>query len=238
VRRLIVLALSLSLIGLGGAAPASAQTSPAPAPAQPAPAPAQPAPAQPQPAQQAQPAPAAPAPLVDDKAFDHAEDSVQGGAHNIVYLENRVDNRLLMRGRVDLTHVDGLNASPVNSAQALASCTGCSTFAVAFQVAFIRRDATTVAPENVAVALNVHCTGCTTSARAVQYVFQVDNPQMIPERDEALLQRIDQELQAIRQTPGITPQDANTRIDAVTTEFQDLAPSLNDQRQDTTAEDS
>ena len=230
-RRFALLALTVSLIGLGGAAPAAAQTSPAPA----QPAPAQPAPAQPA---QAQPAPAAPAPQLEDKDFQQSEESTEGGAHNIVHVENRVDNRLLMRERVDLTHVNGQNASPVNRAEAFASCTGCSTFAVALQVAFIRRDATTIAPENVAIALNVQCTGCFTSARAVQYVFQVDDPQVIPDRDEQLLQRIDAELQAIRQTPGITPQDANSRIDAVLAEFQDLAPSLNDQRQDTAAENS
>jgi hypothetical protein len=246
VRRFASLALAVSLLGPGGAAPAAAQTGLNPAQAQPAPAPAQPAPPAPQPppAQAAQPAqpsqaePAAPSPQTEDKDVEQSEESGEGGNHNIVNVQNHVDSRFLMRGRVDLTHVGGQNASPANRAEAFASCTGCQTFAVALQIALIRRDARTIAPENAAIAVNVRCNGCFTSARAVQYVFQVDDPEAIPERDNELIHRMNDELQAIRQTQGITPQQANSRIDAVIAEFSDLANSLNDQRQDTDVEDS
>jgi hypothetical protein len=107
------LALAVSLLGLLGAAPAAAQTSPAPA----QPLPAQPPLAQPAPPDQVQPAPAAPepaatSPQVQDKQVVQAEGSSQAGSHNIVHVVNRVDHRFLLRGRVDLAHVDGLNASP------------------------------------------------------------------------------------------------------------------------------
>jgi hypothetical protein len=241
VRRVAALALAAGLLGLSGAAPAAAQTGLNPAPAQPAPAPAQPqpAPAQPQPAPPAQAQPAAPAPQTEDKDVQQAEESSQGGSRNLVHVENHADTRFLMRGRVDLAHVDGPNASPANRAEAFASCTGCTTFAVAMQIALIRTDATTIAPDNEAIAVNFQCTGCHTFARAIQDVIQVDDPEAaVPERHGELVQALNRELRAIQQTPGITPDEANARIDAVEAEFQDLADSIRDQRQETDADNS
>jgi hypothetical protein len=43
---------------------------------------------------------------------------------------------------------------------------------------------------------------------------------------------------AIQQTPGITIADANARSDAVIAQFNDLAVSLTDKRQETEAENS
>jgi hypothetical protein len=194
--------------------------------------------------QPAQAAPSAPAPSVgsphsEDKDVQQFEEFGQGGGSNVVHVQNRVDARFLLRGRVDLTHVDGPNASPTNRAEALASCTDCQTFAVALQIALIRTDATTIAPDNEAVAVNVQCVRCFTSARAIQDVIQVDDPeQALPERHSQLAQALEGELRAIQQTPGITPAEANARIDAVVAQFEDLATSIRDQRQETEAENS
>ena len=57
-----------------------------------------------------------------------------------------------------------------NEAYALASCTDCSTVAVAFQVVLILGQADVVVPQNYAVAVNYECMACQTYALAVQLV--------------------------------------------------------------------
>ncbi len=65
---------------------------------------------------------------------------------------------------------DGDPALNTNSAYALASCTGCTTVAVAFQVVLVVGQTDVVAPTNAAVAGNRACLQCTTAALAAQLV--------------------------------------------------------------------
>src|SRR5204862_2929704 len=55
-----------------------------------------------------------------------------------------------------------------NEAYALASCLGCRTRAVAFQVVLVVGHHGTVAPANKAVALNERCVLCNTRSLAIQ----------------------------------------------------------------------
>ena len=71
-----------------------------------------------------------------------------------------------------------------NEAYALASCTDCTTVAVAFQVILVVGQADTIIPENIAAAVNYSCTGCDTVALAVQLIATLtDMPS-----DEAMAQ--------------------------------------------------
>ena len=218
-------ALSLSIIG---SVPTAAQTvTPTPTIVTPVPTAADdPTPAA---AQSTQAPDFSVAPDTDVRSQEHAEDR---GADNIVEVQNFDDNQFRMRGSVDLDHVEGDTATPTNRAEAYSSCTNCQTFAVALQIAFIRSDASTVAPVNQAIAVNNQCTGCVTSARALQYVFLVDDPHQVPGRANEFINRMNAELRAIARTRDITPADANARIDAVIGQFSDLAANLKDARRD------
>jgi putative peptide zinc metalloprotease protein len=61
-----------------------------------------------------------------------------------------------------------------NEAYALASCRGCRTSAVAFQVVLVVGQHSTQAPANKAVAINEQCVLCTTRALAVQLVLPLE----------------------------------------------------------------
>ncbi|MFZ5870110.1 MAG: hypothetical protein ACOYXW_06250 [Actinomycetota bacterium] len=63
------------------------------------------------------------------------------------------------------------SATNANEAYALASCTGCRTVAVAFQVVLVVGQANVVVPENYAVAVNYGCLQCVTAAIATQLVL-------------------------------------------------------------------
>lgn len=169
----------------------------------------------------------------DGATFD--EQAGGGGAKNIVKLNNRVDGRMRVRGNVQLSRIHGQKVGPINLAYARSSCTGCSTFAVALQIAVYRQGAKWVAPQNVALALNVNCRRCVTVAHAYQYAIPVEDPSALPERVDGLVRRMNQELRGIQaDSASLTPPEAEARLEAVIVEFQDLAANLTEARDERT----
>jgi len=65
---------------------------------------------------------------------------------------------------------DGAPVTNTNSAYAFASCRACTTVAVSFQVVLVIGTSRTIAPINVAGALNADCPACITAAIADQIV--------------------------------------------------------------------
>jgi putative peptide zinc metalloprotease protein len=85
------------------------------------------------------------------------------------------DGRTVTDSATDLEwETDGSRVDNRNEAYALASCRGCRTSAVAFQVVLVVGQHDTVAPSNKAVARNELCVLCTTRALAVQLVLPLD----------------------------------------------------------------
>jgi hypothetical protein len=171
-----------------------------------------------------------------DFTYGETEDA-SGDYNNIIVVENRSDNRLRMRGHVDLNRIPGSDAEPGNVAIAYSSCTDCQTFAIALQIDLISEDATTIAPQNAAVAVNDQCTRCYTVARALQYVFQVEDLHDLPPRVNQLVNRMNRELRRIQSDRRIGATEAERRIDDVIAEFVDLADRLSDQREERDNED-
>jgi putative peptide zinc metalloprotease protein len=96
------------------------------------------------------------------------------------------DNQALALGDRDGKHVyegayaliyvtDGSAVRHRNTAYALASCIGCSTSAVAFQVVLVVGDSRIVVPINEAAAGNERCLSCVTTALAVQVVASLES---------------------------------------------------------------
>ena len=86
---------------------------------------------------------------------------------------NTTDGSTLYDVKVALVWVQGNEQGPVderNEAYALASCTGCTTVAVAFQVILVIGQSDVITPENVAMAVNYACEDCDTYALAVQLI--------------------------------------------------------------------
>jgi putative peptide zinc metalloprotease protein len=75
-----------------------------------------------------------------------------------------------------LVYADEGSALNTNEAYALASCTGCTTVAVAFQVVLVLGQADVVVPQNLSGAVNYACIQCVTYALATQLVLTVSGP--------------------------------------------------------------
>jgi len=174
---------------------------------------------------------------VNDNA-DYQEIPDGGGSNNIVKVQNKTDNRLRVKAKIQLNHIPGDNVQPVNYAEAIGSCMNCQTFAVALQIDLRSRTATTVAPQNAAVALNIKCTGCTTVADAYQYVVPVDDPTQTPDNVRDLINQMQQQLNASAHDKDETTADAEAKINAIITQFMDLGQSLYQQRDQTTDNDT
>lgn len=69
-----------------------------------------------------------------------------------------------------LVWADGDSVTTRNEAYAFASCTGCRTVAVGFQVVLVIGQAHVVAPQNISAAVNYSCMDCVTYALAQQLV--------------------------------------------------------------------
>lgn len=138
-----------------------------------------------------------------------------GGGKNVVRVRNRSDGRLRVRGRIQLNRISGPTVEPINLAFAYSTCTDCQTIAVALQLNLISRTATYVAPQNVAIAVNYECSGCRTVARALQYTYSVDDPNAEVAEVRDLIREMERELRAVRQSRGITVDEAEARVNAV-----------------------
>lgn len=89
-----------------------------------------------------------------------------------------------------------------NAAVAVSSCVECQTVAVAFQVVLIMSDPTVVAPENVALALNLECTSCETMASAYQFALTTGGPVHFTAEGNRGLAELRSELAALLSTEG------------------------------------
>ena len=173
---------------------------------------------------------AAPGSLDADPCASAAVQMGGGGANTMVLLHNQVNGGLTARGNVQVNQIPGPSVGPVNCAYATSTCLDCQTLAVALQINLISRTATFIMPRNVARAQNIGCQACRTAALALQYVRQVDDPTSMPPEFVGLVQRMNDELRVLQTDPGLTLDQAVAQIDAVLAQFQDLATSVDDQR--------
>jgi hypothetical protein len=174
----------------------------------------------------------------DDKDKVDYEEKIGGsGGRNLAMMLNFTDNRLRTRAAIQLNGIADRTVEVDNLGLAHSTCTDCQTYAVALQLNLISRNATSVTPQNLAVAMNVGCTDCRTVGRALQYVISVDEPTEVPSRVRSLVQKMDRELHDVQNEPDITVEELEARINAVIDEFKDLAGGLSDLRDEKRKDD-
>ena len=96
-----------------------------------------------------------------------------GAGDNQALAVNTTDGSTLYDVAFALVWADGTSVTNSNEAYAFASCHGCTTVAVAFQVVLITGDARVAIPQNVSGAVNYSCVQCVTYALAQQLVLTV-----------------------------------------------------------------
>ena len=106
----------------------------------------------------------------------------------------------------------GDTVDQLNGAHALAHCTDCRATAVAFQIVLASGSPATVAPRNVAEAINAECTRCVAAAEARQFVRVVDEPVRFTSAGLRELADVRRDLRAAVRAQG-SPADLHTAVE-------------------------
>ena len=156
-----------------------------------------------------------------------------GGPRNMVKLENKVSDRLRVKGNVQLNKIGDDTVTPFNYAIAYSACgVNSQTLAVALQLNVYRAGASDVRPQNYAVAVNYGCTHCAAVGYAVQLSMGVADPNVVPDEGLALGRELDAELRAIHAEAGsLSLSEAYARVVAAIDRFRGL-PALINEAQD------
>lgn len=101
---------------------------------------------------------------------------------------NTLDGSTVYDVAFALVWADGDRVLNTNEAYAFASCTGCRTVSVGFQVVLVLGQANVVVPQNLAGTINYNCIECVTYALATQLVVTWSGP---------LNQQVDADLAAL-----------------------------------------
>jgi len=107
---------------------------------------------------------------------------------------NTLDGSTVYDVAFALVWADGNRVLNTNEAYAFASCTGCRTVSVAFQVVLVLGQANVVAPQNLSGTINYNCVKCVTYALATQLVVSLSGP--LSEQGDADLAALWEEIRA------------------------------------------
>jgi len=120
-----------------------------------------------------------------------------------------------------LVWADGDSVTNRNEAYAFASCSGCRTVAIAFQVVLVVGDANVAIPQNLSGAVNYSCARCLTYALAQQLVLTVpgDLSPAARQRLETLWQQIEAFSSGIQ---GVPLDQIRDRLLAFESQIRDL----------------
>ncbi|GAA1239818.1 hypothetical protein [Oryzihumus leptocrescens] len=138
-------------------------------------------------------APGSPAGASPTWVFPFNHPGPPGRGDNQALAVNTTDGSTVYDVAFALVWADGDSVTNRNEAYAFASCSGCRTVAVAFQVVLVVGDANVAIPQNLSGAVNYSCARCVTYALAQQLVLTVpgDLSPAARQRLESLWQQIE-----------------------------------------------
>lgn len=141
-----------------------------------------------------------------------------GGDDNVAVATNQRDGSSVYatRLKVVLTGQDTVDSG--NAAVAAASCSDCTTVAIAIEGVVVWGEPETVVPVNLALALNTECDNCQTLAAAYQYVTAEDSRVRITGEGRRTIAALRQQLNTLR-TSGLGILEVAAEVDRIAGEF-------------------
>lgn len=140
------------------------------------------------------------------------------GGDNAAIAVNTKDGSTLFRLAFSVRQLAANEVSPSNAAIAYASCDSCQTVAVAIQVVLVLGEADTVAPTNMAIAINDGCSACQTAALATQFVLGVDPGDRLTGPQISELQHLRQRFKELSKS-NLAFEDLITQLNQLTTDL-------------------
>lgn len=123
--------------------------------------------------------------------------AAQGGDNTAVAV-NTKDGSAVFKLAFAVHHVMNGVVDQSNAAVAAASCTDCTTIAIAIEIVLVESTPTVVAPQNIAIAYNDQCSLCVTVADALQFVIGTGGVVRFDHEGVMILHEVRKELEAIK----------------------------------------
>jgi hypothetical protein len=135
-----------------------------------------------------------------------------------VVLVNEHDGRFESKSKDAISIDAGDTVDNRNIAAAYSQCTGCRTVAVAVQAVLATGPATTVSPQNLALAINQDCSSCVTMAWAYQYVATTGGDIKLAEDTRQRFHALGNQIKTLIDQP-LTYEELDARLDALVHEM-------------------
>lgn len=157
--------------------------------------------------------------------FASADDGSGSSGDNTAYATNNTNGATVVKTAFAIRHVMNGVVDQTNAAVAYASCTDCTTVAIAIEIVLVESSPTVVNPQNVAIAVNELCSLCVTVANALQFVVGTDGPVQFDEQGREALERIRHELDRIKddlKDGRLTLEQLQAKIESIRSRVRDI----------------
>jgi putative peptide zinc metalloprotease protein len=143
------------------------------------------------------------------------------GGDNTAIAVNTTNGSTLIKVAFAIRHVMGNVVDQGNAAVAYASCTDCTTVAVAIEIVLVEGNPSVVTPTNIALAYNELCSLCVTVADAMQFVEGTGGPVHFDAEGNKILAQIRQELESLKHQT-LTLDELQAKIDQIRAQIVDV----------------
>ena len=134
---------------------------------------------------------------------------------------NTKDGSTVFRVAFAIRHVMNGVVDQSNAAVAAASCTSCTTVAIAIEIVLVESNPSVVTPKNIAFAYNNQCSLCLTVADAYQFVLSTGGPVHFDSEGNKTLADIRHELEELKHE-DLTLAELQARLDSIVARIRDV----------------
>jgi putative peptide zinc metalloprotease protein len=142
-------------------------------------------------------------------------------ADNSAIAVNTKDGSSVFKFAFAIRHVMSDVVDETNSAVSYASCTDCSTTAIAIEIVLVDGSPSTFTPTNQAIAINYQCNLCNTFAAAYQFVIQGTGPMHFTHDALTTMARIRKQIREL-QDQNLDPFELQAALNPLIAQLKDV----------------
>lgn len=146
------------------------------------------------------------------------------GADNAAIAINTKDGSTVFKVAFAIRHVMSDVVDESNGAVAYASCTDCTTVAIAIEIVLVESNPSVVTPTNLALAYNELCSLCVTVAEAYQFVLGTGGVVHFDADGNRILAEIRRRLERLKHA-NLTLSELQAELDAIKAQILDVLAS-------------
>ena len=142
-------------------------------------------------------------------------------ADNAAIAINTKDGSSVFKFAFAIRHVMSDVVDETNAGVSYASCTDCSTTAIAIEIVLVDGSPSTFTPTNMAMAINYECNLCNTFAAAYQFVIQGTGPMHFTHDALKTMAEIRKQIREL-EDQNLSPFDLQAALDPLIAQLKDV----------------